>query len=171
MADNKNKGEDMKQPEQNDAPAPPVYPGDEEKEEKQPEKKLQQKQAKQPEAPEVPREVIEQIDSLMRRLRLLEERYSGLRRKSQFTEESMLEDTKTISGDMQVLNETIDELKSEVFDINEKLTKLSDEIKATADKTELNVLAKYLDYWQPLDYITRKEAEDMIKERKSDRKI
>ena len=40
--------------------------------------------------------VTKQMDELMRRLRLLEERYSGLRKKTQFTEQNMLKDAKEL---------------------------------------------------------------------------
>ncbi len=109
--------------------------------------------------------VTKQIDELMRRLRLLEERYSGLRKKTQFTEQNMLKDAKELFAEIKVMHETIFELKSDLSELNEKIIKLRQEVKGSVKKTDFNVLAKYIDYWQPLNYITKEEAEKLIKEK------
>ena len=48
----------------------------------------------------------------------------------------------------------------------DKLSKLSEEVSQAVSKADLNVISKYLDYWQPLDFITRAEAEKLIREKK-----
>mgnify|MGYP001575446560 FL=1 len=102
----------------------------------------------------------------MRSIRLLEERYSQVRKKSQFTEENMLNDTKEIFNDINVLNETIAELKKSIAEIGDKLFKLGEEVSQGVSKAELNVISKYLDFWQPLDFVTRQEVEKMLREKK-----
>lgn len=114
----------------------------------------------------LPQEVTKQLDEIMRRLKLIEERYSGARKKSQFTEQNMLKDTKEIFEDMSLLNNTVSELKGEISELNEKLSKLTEEVKSSAKKDELNVLSKYLDFWQPLEFLSRAEAERMIRDMK-----
>ena len=131
---------------------------------KQPKPVNPSKQSKQ--QPQVPDNVVKQLEEITRRLRLLEERYSGLRKKTQFTEQNMLKDAKDLFEEISSLQETISELKNEMSELIEKLGKLSEEVNNAVSKTEFNVLAKYIDYWQPMNFLTRKEAEELISELK-----
>lgn len=133
-------------------------------EQKKPEEKPKEAPKPQQAAQALPAEVAKQIDEIMRRLKLLEERYSGVRKKNQFTEQNMLKETKEIFQELNVLNSTISEIKGELSELGEKLGKLSDEVSSSAKKADLNVLAKYLDFWQPLEFLTKNEAEKMLKE-------
>ena len=110
-----------------------------------------------------PTSIAKQIDEIMRRIRLLEERYSGIRKKSQFVEQSMLKDVKDLFEEFKAINETVTELKLQMAELTEKLAKLNEEVKASVSKAELNTVAKYLEFWQPLDFLTRKQAEEMLK--------
>jgi predicted nucleic acid-binding Zn-ribbon protein len=114
----------------------------------------------------IPSQVTNQLEEIMRRLRLLEERYSGVRKRIQLTEQNMLKDSKDLFEEFSVLSETVSELKTELSDLNEKLLKLTEEVKESAKKTEVNVLAKYLDFWQPMNFLTKKDAEKLLNEYK-----
>ncbi len=107
--------------------------------------------------------VAKQIEEIMRRLRLLEERYSGLRKKTQFIEQSMLKDAKELFEGINAITETMSELKNQMAELNEKLIKLDDEVGGSVSKSELNTLAKYIEFWQPMDFLPRKEAEKLLK--------
>ena len=117
--------------------------------------------------PSLPDNVSKQIDEVMRRIRLLEERYSGLRKKTQFTEQNMLKDAKELFEENKALHEAISDITNQVSDLGEKLVKLTDEVKATVSKAQFNVVAKYVDYWQPMDFVTRKQAMELIDAHKS----
>ncbi len=134
----------------------------EEKQELNPKPAAQPKQ--QQAAPAMPKPVSNQFEEIMRRLRLLEERYSGLRKKSQFTEQNMLKDAKDLFVEIKTLNEAISELRSEMAVLNEKLLKLESEINSSVAKSELNTLAKYVDMWEPMQFLTRKQAEELLKD-------
>ena len=111
----------------------------------------------------MPQTVSSQFEEIMRRLRLLEERYSALRKKTQFTEQNMLKDAKDIFIEIKTLNETISDLKNEMTYLNEKIVKIETEIDSSVNKSELNTLSKYIEMWQPMELLTRKEAEDILK--------
>jgi uncharacterized coiled-coil DUF342 family protein len=104
------------------------------------------------------------IDEILRQLKLLEERYSGLRKKSQFTEQNMLKETKDVFEEVNSINSTITEIKSDVSEIKEKLEKLTDEVNTSVKKADFNVLVKYLDFWEPLNFITKDEAMRLFEE-------
>ncbi|NTV22893.1 MAG: hypothetical protein HGA85_00770 [Nanoarchaeota archaeon] len=107
-----------------------------------------------------------QLDDVMRRLRLLEDRYSSIRKKSQFIEQNLLKDTKDVFEEIRVLHTDLSDLRLQFSELSEKMGKLNEEVAGSVSKTELDVVAKYLDFWQPLNFITREEAVKMIEEYK-----
>lgn len=135
-----------------------------EKKDSQEKSKKHPKPVKKPTEPQIPESVTRHLDEIMRRLRLLEERYSGLRKKTQFTEQNMLKDAKELNQEISTLHETISELKNEISELAEKLEKISEEINTSVSKPEFNVLSRYVDFWQPMNFLTRKEAEKIIAE-------
>jgi len=78
----------------------------------------------------------------------------------------MLKDTKDIFEEINAMHVTITELKSEMEELSEKLEKLTDEVKGSVKKPDFNVLAKYIDFWQPLNFLTKEEAEKLLNEKK-----
>ena len=106
-------------------------------------------------------------DEIMRRLKLLEERYSSVRKKSQFSEQSMLKETKEIYEDISLANAALKEIKGQVSDLNEKLIKLTEEVDSSVSKSEFNAVSKYLEFRQPLNFLTREEAEKILSEYKA----
>lgn len=114
----------------------------------------------------LPSSVSNEMDEVMRRIRLLEDRYSSIRKKTQFTEQNMLKDSKDIYEELSVLRTTISEIKNEVSELNEKMIKLSEEVASSVSISDFNVLAKYVEYWQPLNFLTREQAEKIIERHK-----
>jgi len=101
---------------------------------------------------------------LGRRLRVIEERFVNLRRKTQLTEQNMLSSNKRFSTEIKTLNAEINDIKSSLNDITYKLSMVLGELKKMASKNDLKVLDKYLDYWEPLNFLRRDEAEALVKE-------
>ena len=87
----------------------------------------------------------------------------------------MLEDSKRISDEIKVIQTTIVELKKEVSEVNHKIKMLCEEITQSVPKNDLKLLSKYLDFWQPLDFIRKQEAkkiiEDIIEDLKNKPKV
>jgi len=117
-----------------------------------------------PDKKPIPDDPSKHINEIVTRLRMLEERYSALRKKDQFSEHTMLKDTKEIFQEIKLINETINELKMELSEFNEKITKLAEEVSGSVKKKEFDVLVKYLEYWEPLEFVTRNEAKKMLQQ-------
>ena len=117
-----------------------------------------------PEAASIPAPVTNRMEEIMRRLRLIEERYSGIRKKSQLVEQNMLKDSRDIYQEIKALNDRISELKGEISELNERFAKFSEEIKGSVSRAEFNVLSKYMDFWEPINFLTREQAEKIIEE-------
>ena len=105
------------------------------------------------------------------RLRLIEDTVENLRSKLQLTNENMLSNDKEIRADIKVAISDIDELKRELEDVKEKIRSMIAEIKGYAKKEDFLVLKKYIDLWEPLNFVTRDEVEKLIKEMLEERKV
>ena len=109
-------------------------------------------------------EVMMEVGAVGRRLRILEERYNNLRKKSQVSDQNQLNQTKKISTQLKDVNEEILEIKRSVDDIKEKMRMIIKELKITAKKEEIGVLQKYIQFWEPVNFITRNEVERIIED-------
>ena len=108
----------------------------------------------------------EQINALVRTVRISEERYSNLRKKTQLTDQNMLEDVKKISTEIKIINSDIDEMRKQLLEVNEKLGLLFEQIKNSVKKEDLDLLDRYLNLWSPLRFVTFDEAKKIIEDNK-----
>lgn len=97
-------------------------------------------------------------------IKILEDRYSNLRKKTQLTDQSLLDAQREFEKERKILNEELMELKIQVNDMQSKLKTMNDELGSVAKEKDLRVLEKYLDLWQPIRFITRKEAEKILED-------
>ena len=74
------------------------------------------------------------IGNLNRRLRVLEERYTNLRKKSQLTDQNMLHIDK----------------------------KIIEEIKTCAKNEDIKVIEKYVNMWEPVKFVTINQLKDVV---------
>ena len=50
-------------------------------------------------------------------------------------------------------------------DLADKVNLLTDEIQGFTNKNEFTVLKRYVEFWQPLDFVTRKEVNDFLRKK------
>jgi DNA-binding HxlR family transcriptional regulator len=104
------------------------------------------------------------LNTLTRGSRILEERYDNLRKKIQMIEQNILTENKKIYSEVKTFEMEFNEIKREIADINEKITMIISELREGAKKEDVAVLEKYISVWEPLNFITRQEAERIIKD-------
>ncbi len=121
-------------------------------------------QAAQPKAKERAADYSGQISNFASRLRLLEERYSLLQRRAQLTDKNMLQHAKELHSEIKTINSEMAEMKSQLNDLSEKVKLIIRDLGGLAPREEVEILKKYIGYWQPLDFVTRNEVERIIKE-------
>ncbi len=102
------------------------------------------------------------ILELTRRSRTLEERYSTLERRSQMLEENVLEHNRKLSSEIRLINEDISELKKSFSELAEKMHYITAELQEFARREEVQVIKKYLDYWEPMRFVTQEQVERII---------
>lgn len=104
------------------------------------------------------------LNELSRDIKVLEERYTGIRRKTQLMEQNSLSTSKRISSDIKAISADMNEIKSSLIEIATKLKDVREEIAKCAKKDELKILDKYVSYWEPLNYVTAKDVERIAEE-------
>ncbi len=104
----------------------------------------------------------QQTESI-RGLRTLEERYNTLVRRIQVLEQNILGSNKKASAEVKTLNSEIAEIKKELEAINGKIELIAKELQTLAKKDEVDVLKKYLNLWEPVNFVTQNEVEKLVR--------
>lgn len=110
-------------------------------------------------------EVKRDVNSLERRLRVLEEGFTNIRRSLQVAEHNMLSKSKTFSTELRTLTSEIDDIKKEITDIKETILILVKDLEGAAKINEVKVLEKYINLWNPIKFVTQNEVERIIDEK------
>jgi len=106
--------------------------------------------------------IASKINDLNIRLKVIEDRYTGLRRKTQLTEQNILSTNKKITAEVKTLSSEFNDVKHVLSEITSKLKEMKQEISRCAKREELNILNRYIDYWEPLNYVTEEQIIKMI---------
>jgi len=108
--------------------------------------------------------ISEQLINIDNRLRVIEERTSNLQRRYMVNEQNMLSSNKKFSSELKTINMDINEIKKETNQIRIKTLQVIEELKKCARKEEVTIIKRYVDMWEPINFVTRNEVEKIIKE-------
>ena len=104
------------------------------------------------------------INSISRRLKLLEEGITNLRRFFHVTEENIISKNKHYSAELKTISSDIMEMRKEMQDVKDKVMLVIRELQSVARKEEVKVLEKYINLWNPVKFVSQNEIEDIINE-------
>ena len=104
------------------------------------------------------------VNTVSRRLRLLEESFTNLRRFFQVTEENMIVKNKHFSAEIKTLVSDVNEIRKEIHELKEKLSLVIRELQTVARKEDVKVLEKYINLWNPVRFVTQNEITQIIDE-------
>lgn len=76
----------------------------------------------------------------------------------------MLSSNKKFSGDIKSINDALHEIKKLIAEVNDHMRQVVEELKRGAKKEEVRVLQKYIEMWEPVNFVTRNEVEKIIRE-------
>ncbi|MFH1064869.1 MAG: hypothetical protein V1729_07325 [Candidatus Woesearchaeota archaeon] len=105
-----------------------------------------------------------EVNNLGRRMMVIEERYTNLRKKTQVTDQNMLNSNKKIMTEIQTMHSQLDDFKKQLDDIIEKMKIIVRELKECAKRQDVDVLQKYINIWEPINFVTRDTVTKMIAE-------
>ena len=97
-------------------------------------------------------------------IRILEDRYYNLRKKTQLTDQALLEAQKSFSEERRILYDQIMEAKMKLQDMVENVELMRQELRDAVRQKDLKILEKYLDMWEPMQFVTRGEVEKLFEQ-------
>lgn len=109
-------------------------------------------------------DVLMQVNELARRLRVLESRYTELNRKALVTEKNMLNERRRRTSEIKTIDLDILELKRDFNELKTKMDMIISELKNFAAKEDIEAIRKYVQLWEPINFVTREEVENIINE-------
>ncbi|MBI2548280.1 hypothetical protein HYW21_02935 [Candidatus Woesearchaeota archaeon] len=112
-----------------------------------------------------------ELNNLSRRVRIQEERDLNLRKKIQVIEQNMLSSQKKASTEIKILQDDLKTVKRELLDVKDKVKLLILELRESAKKEDVKVLERYINLWEPVNFVTQQEVvkmvQDIVEERAS----
>ena len=109
-------------------------------------------------------EFLDQLGSLGRRVKMAEERVVNLSKRIQLSDHNLIESSQKLHGDLRAHAEEMQEVREKLHELEEKVTLIIREFRNVPRKEDLQVLEKYVTLWNPMEFLTRKEAEKLIGE-------
>jgi hypothetical protein len=121
---------------------------------------------KAPKGPEGPSMgfLSQEISNLSTRLRVLEERGSNVRKKQQLIEQSMLSHRKKFTDETNLLKDEIDEIRRTMTEIENRIIMLIKELRLSAKKEDVDMLKKYVELWEPVNFVTQNQVEKIVED-------
>jgi len=109
-------------------------------------------------------DILERINTVARRLRIIESRYTNLNRRAQLTEKDILNERKRLTREQKTFDSEILELKRIINDFKTKMDLIVSDLRNFAAKEDVAVLTKYVDLWEPVHFVTREEVEKIVQD-------
>ena len=100
--------------------------------------------------------------SMMRRVILIEDRIDNLREHINLIENNFIDRNKELAKEMREVNEKISDLRSNLIKMEESMSQILEKFEEFATKEQVKVLERYLYFLNPLDYVTKKEVNNLL---------
>jgi chromosome segregation ATPase len=102
-------------------------------------------------SPEGSGNVLGVISKLNRRLSLIEDRISDVRDQVDLIETNLVDKHKSATSGLGELNNKIKDFNSKITDLNNDTLRLTSQMNNFATKQDVQVLERYINFWNPLD--------------------
>ena len=100
------------------------------------------------------------------RIRILESKYDSLRDRMILINENLVNEYKRLNEDIKILDSELKDLKKDVFEMKDALRHVLNEMQNFARKEHFKVLEKYINMWNPFNFVTEEEVLKLIDEKR-----
>ncbi|MFH0868655.1 MAG: hypothetical protein V1839_00335 [archaeon] len=111
---------------------------------------------------EVRKKVSELVSDLNGRIRLLEERTENLRSHLDMLDASSIEKHKETISEIRNIEDGQRALRADMDMLKDVVERLTRRLDAFASKEEVKVLQRYVELWQPMNFVTRPELKNAV---------
>lgn len=110
-------------------------------------------------------DISNQINNLSRRLRIMEERYTNLRRNTQLTDQNILRFNKDFQREISVASSDLSEMRRDFIDLRDKVRLIVRELVECAKTEDVKVLERYINMWDPIKFVTKEEVDKIVEDK------
>lgn len=104
----------------------------------------------------------EQLVDVSSRLKLIEQRVDNLRSHLELTDNSLVEKHKSVISEMRDIEDSTRSLRADIDMLKDLTERLAKRMEALASREEVKVLQRYVEMWQPLQFVTRAEVKTLV---------
>lgn len=108
--------------------------------------------------------MVQQLNSSLLRLRIIEEQSNQLRRRMQVTDQTTLRINKRLTEEAKLINTDLADIKITLDDLKEKVMLIISELRNAPKREEFQILKKYVELWEPMQFVSRKEVESIVED-------
>ena len=106
------------------------------------------------------------VSELGARIRTLENKYNLLGERLLIVNQNMIEEYKKLIKELRMINADIREMKADVANVKETANNIVKEMENFAKKEQIKVLEKYIDLWNPLNFVTEEQLNERLTKRR-----
>ena len=103
-------------------------------------------------------------------VKALESKLNGLRREFELLKNNITRSSGEMKQDLSALNSDMVDFSHKQGKMLENMNLMIKELKQTAGSEELDVLKKYMEFWNPMNFVTEKDVERLIERKLADQK-
>ena len=96
------------------------------------------------------------------RIRILESRYGIMRDRIFLINQNMIQEYRKLNKEMKLIDSEIKSVKQDLNEIKGILRNVVNEMQNFARKENVKVLEKYINFWNPLNFVTEKEVVEIM---------
>ncbi len=101
---------------------------------------------------------------IVNRIRVLESKYTQLGERVLVINQNLIKQYKKLAKDIRAGEENIKDVKNDLNNVKNILKHLTEEAADFAKKDSLKILEKYINLWNPLNFVTETDVKRMIEE-------
>jgi len=106
----------------------------------------------------------DEVSSISRRLKLLENNVSSIRNSLENLEKNQIDSFKEVRRDVKVLEDENDELKKLTRTLKTTIKKMIDDFQNVAMASDVKVIQNYLDLWNPVKFATPEMVKRIVRD-------
>ena len=105
------------------------------------------------------------FSDLHSKLRNLESKNNLLGENLLTVNQNTIEEYKRINKEIEIINNDLKNLKEELFNLKQIIRGFLNEVDFFAKKSDIKVLEKYINLWNPLEFVREEEIDKIIEEK------
>lgn len=115
-----------------------------------------------PELEALQKEVSSTVLDIAARVKLLEQKTDNLRGHLELIDNSLTEKHKSVISELRDVEDGMRSLRADIDAQKDMIERVAKRMEALASKEEVKVLERYVELWQPLQFVTRSEVKTLV---------